>query len=138
MAVEIHTDVAGDILPKRSVWQAIKTGAKCRCPKCGDGKIFGKWLKVERKCNNCGEELYHEKAQDFPPYITIMIVGHIMVTLIMMVEGNVDWSLQTHLLIWLPLSLILTLAIMQPVKGAVVGMQWALRMFGFDGLGNDE
>ena len=131
MSVDIHTDLTTK-KPPRSVKRSILKGIQCRCPKCGEGKLFNKWLKVTTSCNMCGEDLYHERAQDFPPYITIMIVGHVILTLVMLVEGNFEWSLNTHLLVWLPLSLIMALALMQPVKGGVVGMQWAIRMFGFD------
>ena len=122
----------------RSVRDAIIKGVKCRCPNCGEGKMFNKWLKVSPKCTHCGEELYHERAQDFPPYITITIVGHIVVTLLLIVEANIELSMNTHLMIWIPLAFLLSLAMMQPVKGGVVGMQWALRMFGFDGNGDHE
>ncbi|MEM1317091.1 MAG: DUF983 domain-containing protein [Pseudomonadota bacterium] len=117
--------------PLRSKRDAVMKGLKCTCPKCGEGKLFDAWLKVTPQCSVCGEDLYHERAQDFPPYITIMIVGHVIVTLIMMVEASFEWSLLTHLLVWIPLSTVMTLAIMQPVKGGVVGFQWAVRMFGF-------
>ncbi len=115
----------------RSKALAVKRGVQCRCPNCGTGKLFDRWLKVTPQCSACGEALHHEQAQDFPPYITITIVGHIVVTLLMMVEANYDWSMTTHLLVWIPLTIVLTLALMQPVKGGVVGFQWALRMFGF-------
>ena len=122
----------------RSVRDAIIKGVKCRCPNCGESKMFRKWLKVTPKCDHCGEELYHERAQDFPPYITITIVGHIVVTLLLIVEANIELSMNTHLMIWIPLAFALSLLMMQPVKGGVVGMQWALRMFGFDGNGDHE
>lgn len=118
---------------KRTVRTAIWKGIKCKCPNCGEGALFDKWLKVTPKCSSCGEELHHERAQDFPPYITISIVGHIIVTLLMVVEANTDWSMTTHLIVWLPLTIVLSLALMQPVKGGVVGLQWALYMFGFGG-----
>ena len=116
---------------ERSKGDAVMKGLKCKCPKCGEGQLFDSWLKVTPQCSVCGEDLYHERAQDFPPYITIMIVGHVVVTLIMMVEANYEWSLLTHLLVWIPISTVMTLAIMQPVKGGGVGFQWAVRMFGF-------
>lgn len=117
----------------RPVRDAIVKGLKCRCPNCGEGKLFDKWLKVTPQCSRCGEELFHEQAQDFPPYITISIVGHIVVTMVLVVESNFELSMNTHLMIWIPLATVLSLTMMQPVKGGVVGMQWALRMFGFDG-----
>ncbi|MEM8750113.1 MAG: DUF983 domain-containing protein [Pseudomonadota bacterium] len=120
---------------KRSIKQSIWRGVRCKCPSCGKGKLFTKWLKVVPECNVCGEELYHERAQDLPPYLTISIVGHIVVALLMAVEARWDLSLTVHLLIWIPLATILTVTMMQPVKGGVVGLQWAIRMFGF---GNED
>ena len=127
----------GRVADKRPVWPAIVKGLKNRCPRCGEGKLFGKWLKVNPQCSVCEQELYHERAQDFPPYIVIMIVGHIVVTALMIVEARFDLSLQTHLFIWIPLTIVLALLLMQPVKGGVVGMQWAVKMFGF-GEGFEE
>jgi len=115
----------------RSKRLAMMRGFKNKCPNCGEGRLFAKWLKVEPICGNCGEELHHERAQDLPPYLNIFIVGHIIVALLMVVEANVDLSLTTHLLIWVPLSLVFGLILMQPLKGAVVGLQWALKMLGF-------
>ncbi len=134
MSLEITTPQADS----RSVKDAIFKGVKCRCPNCGEGRLFDKWLKVTPQCSQCDEELFHERAQDFPPYITISIVGHIVVTLLLIVESNFELSMNAHLMIWIPLAFILSLAIMQPVKGGVVGMQWALRMFGFDGNSTDD
>ncbi len=133
MSVDVHAEQEAKKLNDRSVKQAIFKGIKCRCPSCGEGKLFNEWLKVTPVCSNCGEELFHERAQDFPPYITISIVGHIVVTLLMIVEANFEWSMNTHLAVWIPLGFGLALAMMQPIKGGVVGMQWALRMFGFSG-----
>ena len=117
----------------RSKGAAILNGVKCTCPNCGEGRLFDKWLKVTPQCDVCGEELFHEQAHDFPPYITITIVGHIVLTLLMIVEANFVWTTATHMLVWIPLATVMTLALMQPVKGGVVGFQWAVRMFGFGG-----
>ena len=99
--------------------------------------MFVKWLKVTPRCPVCSTELHHEKAQDFPPYITISIVGHVILTLVLIVEANFSLSLNTQLMIWIPFAIIMSLALMQPVKGGVVGLQWALCMFGF-GDGYEE
>ncbi len=128
----VETEVfGGDPEDRRPVAPAIMAGVKGRCPNCGEGRMFGKWLKVSPQCSSCGEELHHERAQDFPPYITLFIVGHVVVTLLMLVEARFTLSLPAHLAIWLPMAIIMSVAMMQPVKGGVVGLQWALRMFGF-------
>jgi uncharacterized protein (DUF983 family) len=37
-----------------------------------------------------------------------------------------------HFAIWLPLTVLLSLALLPVVKGAIVGLQWALKMHGFE------
>ena len=100
--------------------------------------MFRSFLKVEHQCSHCQEELHHEKADDFPPYIVIFIVGHIVVTALMLVEANWELSMMTHVAIWIPITVVLTLLMLQPAKGGVVGLQWALRMHGFDGNGDKD
>ena len=62
----------------------------------------------------------------------IVIVGHIMVPLALFIETNYSPPVALQLAIYLPLTLVASLALLQPVKGAVVGIQWAFRMHGFD------
>lgn len=117
--------------PARDVWQSLFRGLRCRCPKCGEGKIFRAFLKVNDNCPVCGEALHHHRADDFPAYIVIAIVGHIVAPLILAVETAYAWPYVWHLSVWLPLTLVLTLALLAPVKGAVVALQWGFRMHGF-------
>lgn len=138
MAV-IHTEgpVTSGLEPNiaqtpRRVWPAISRGLRCRCPACGKGSIFDGYLTVVEACTECGEPLHHHRADDFPPYVTIVLVGHIVVPAVLAVERLWRPEIWIHLIIWLPLTLILSLVLLRPVKGAVVGLQWALRMHGFD------
>ena len=106
-------------------------GSRGNCPACGKGSLFQKFMKVNGGCPFCGEALHHQRADDAPPYFTIFIVGHIMVPLVFVVERVWQPSYLVHAALWLPLTLGLTLALMPIVKGAVVGLQWALGMHGF-------
>lgn len=110
---------------------AIKRGFSGRCPCCGEGRLFKKFLKVDDQCPTCGEPLHHHRADDLPAYLVVMIVGHIVVGAFMATDMVFDLKVWQHLLIWIPITTIFTLALLQPVKGAVVGLQWALRMHGF-------
>ena len=113
--------------PKRDLKQAMLRGFRCRCPRCGAGRLFRAYLKTNDACAVCGLELHHHRADDFPAYLVIVIVGHIIVPLVLAVEPYL-----VHLAVWLPLTLGMSLALLQPVKGAIVGLQWAFRMHGFD------
>ncbi len=119
-------------LPKRDLWQAMARGLRCRCPSCGEGKIFRAFLKVADKCPACGENLSHHRADDLPAYLVIVIVGHIIVPIALWIETNYAPSMLLQLAFYLPFTLASSLLLLQPVKGAVVGLQWAFRMHGFD------
>jgi uncharacterized protein (DUF983 family) len=117
---------------KRDVWTALKRGFRCRCPRCGQGKLFRAFLKVDDHCSVCGLDFTPHRADDLPAYLVIVIVGHIMVPLALLIETNYSPPVGLQLAVYLPGTLILSLLLLQPVKGAVVGLQWALRMHGFD------
>lgn len=109
-------------------------GAMGRCPCCGSGRLFSAYLKVADHCSICGEAYYHHRADDAPPYMVIFAVGHIVVPLLVLVEEVFRPAVWLHLVIFLPLTLLLSLALLPPIKGALVALQWALRMHGFDPL----
>jgi uncharacterized protein (DUF983 family) len=121
-------------LEKRNVWTALKRGFRGRCPRCGEGKLFRAFLKTADHCSACGQDFTPHRADDLPAYLVIVIVGHIVVPLALMIETNYSPPLALQLAIYLPLTFITSLVLLQPVKGAVVGVQWALRMHGFDEL----
>jgi uncharacterized protein (DUF983 family) len=115
----------------RPLMQAMWRGALGKCPHCGEGRLFGSWLKVVDSCEACGEEFHHHRADDLPAYLVIFVVGHIVVGAFMGVEATMTLSLWQHMAIWAPVTLISAVALLAPVKGAVVGLQWALYMHGF-------
>ncbi|WP_457092348.1 DUF983 domain-containing protein [Microvirga sp. P5_D2] len=110
---------------------AMKRGFLGRCPACAKGRLFGRFLKVAESCDSCGTELHHHRADDLPPYLVIFIVGHVIGYGILMTETKMEMPLWAHLAIWPLLTVILCLLLLQPVKGAVVGLQYALGMHGF-------
>lgn len=118
--------------PKRSIWAAMKNGLRCKCPKCGKGKLFRAYLKVNDICPNCGEDLHHHRADDAPPYITMAIIGHLIVGAILHIEMAYEWEPIMYIYIFVPLALILSLAMLPAVKGIVVAIQWAAYLHGFD------
>ncbi|WP_342362283.1 DUF983 domain-containing protein [Terrarubrum flagellatum] len=117
--------------PARDTRRAMWRGFTGRCPKCGEGRLFGRFLKVVPACARCGEDMHHHRADDFPAYLTIVIVGHIAVGGLVFAETEANWPLWLHVALWPTLALILSIGLLQPIKGAVVGLQWALRMHGF-------
>jgi uncharacterized protein (DUF983 family) len=120
------------IAEKRNVWTALKRGFRRVCPRCGEGKLFRAFLKVDDHCSVCGLDFTPHRADDLPAYLVIIIVGHLVVPMALLIETNYSPPVALQLSIYLPLTLFASLLLLQPVKGAVVGVQWALRMHGFD------
>ncbi len=126
-------DLRLDMMEDRPLRPAMLRGWRRRCPSCGAGPLLRGYLKVRESCPVCGEALHHQRADDGPAYLTILIVGHLMAPLIM-------WVFTT----WRPDPLVLatvfsvgtvalSLYLLPRLKGALVGVQWAKRMHGFGG-----
>lgn len=111
--------------------KALQRGALCRCPNCGGGPLFGKFLKVNDTCSDCGEAYHHHRADDLPAYIVMSIVGHVVVSFLMIAEAMFAPAFWIHAAMWFPLTIAMSLGLLQPVKGSVVALQWKLGMHGF-------
>lgn len=122
----------------RSLQQALLRGAMLKCPACGVGGLFSRYLKVVDQCPHCGESLHHHRADDAPAYFTIVIVGHVVVSLVLAVEIAYRPPLWLHAALWMPLTLALALVLLAPIKGLLVALQWALLMHGFDPDAKEE
>ena len=116
----------------RILLQALGRGLRMKCPSCGIGSLFTKYLKVAPACSNCGEELHHHRADDAPAYFTILVVGHVIVPMVLALEMAYRPALWIHAALWLPMTLIIAMSALPLIKGALVGHQWALYMHGFD------
>ncbi|MCU0829901.1 MAG: DUF983 domain-containing protein [Rhizobiaceae bacterium] len=115
----------------RPVLRSMLRGLACRCPHCGKGRLFARFAASADTCAVCGEELHHHRADDMPAYLVIFVAGHLIVGAYLGVEMLVEWTAFQHMALWLPLTAIVCIGLLQPLKGAVIGLQWALRMHGF-------
>ena len=106
----------------------IGRGLAGKCPACGQAPLFAGYLRVVPACACCGAPLGELRSDDAPPYITILIVGHIVIGLLLIMETDFSPALWLEAAILLPLTLVLTLALLRPVKGATVGVMLRLGM----------
>jgi len=122
-----------EVLEEREKWPAMMKGLRGKCPSCGISKLFTGGLKVQDKCNICNEELHHHRADDLPAYLNIFVVGHIVVAVMMTALTLKVVSMWTGMFITIAVAIIMSVILMRPLKGMVVGAQWAMRMHGFGG-----
>ncbi|MFT4619204.1 MAG: hypothetical protein ACI9KS_002698 [Sulfitobacter sp.] len=123
-----NTIAAGE---DRVVKTAMLRGWRRRCPHCGAGPLMRGYLAVRDSCAVCGEDLHHHRADDGPAYLTILIVGHLM-------APGLHWTFVTFRPEPMTLAtifsvgcVVLSMYLLPRLKGAMIGYQWARRMYGF-------
>ena len=117
-------------VPRIGTMTALLRGLGRRCPGCGEKPAFRNYLKQVTVCEGCGAALGEISADDIPPYVTIFIVGHIIVPLILVVEQVYEPAEWLQMAVWPTLTLLLTLALLPFIKGGVLGVMWSLSMKG--------
>jgi uncharacterized protein (DUF983 family) len=118
--------------PVPSLFTAIGRGLIGRCPVCGKGRIFDGFLRVVPECEHCHAPLGLARADDAPPYFTILIVGHIVIPLMLITQKQYDPTTWMLTAIFVPLTLVLSVGLLRPVKGATVGLMMAFNMLKSD------
>jgi uncharacterized protein (DUF983 family) len=117
--------------PDRPLWPAIVKGIRGRCPRCGAGRLYRKYLKIVDRCEACGLELGKARADDLPAYIAITIVGHILVLGLFHFQSGDDGIPPWVYLLGLCMAAVaMPLVLLPSIKGGVVGLQYANRMHG--------
>lgn len=105
--------------------QALKRGLAGKCPACGDAKLFGRFLKPVSCCASCGRDWTVHRADDFPAYLVVLVLGHLLIPIVVEANLSFDLSLTTQMLLWPALAIIGSLAMIQPAKGFVLALIWA-------------
>jgi uncharacterized protein (DUF983 family) len=116
---------------ERPMRPAILRGWRRRCPNCGAGPLLSGYLKVRDTCPVCGEVLHHQRADDGPAYLTILIVGHLMAPAILWSFVHFRPDPLVLASIFSVGTVALSLYLLPRLKGVLVAIQWARRMHGF-------
>ena len=117
---------------ERNPKQAMLRGWRRRCPRCGNGPLLKGYLTVRDACSVCDQELHHHRADDGPAYLTILIVGHIMAPLLIWAFTEFRPEPLVLTSVFTIGCVALSLYLLPRLKGLIVGLQWAKRMYGFD------
>jgi uncharacterized protein (DUF983 family) len=97
---------------------------RCRCPRCGRGRLFTGFLTLAPRCESCGLDYGFADAGDGPAVFVILIAGFLVVAAAVIVEFVWRPPYWVHAILWIPLILIVTLGLLQPLKGLLVALQF--------------
>lgn len=124
---DVNQDLPLGEVRKVELPRAMWRGALGRCPHCGQGTLFRTYLKQVDACAICHEEYAHIRADDAPAWLTILIVGHVVVPLMFGVDAWLSWPTWLALLVWPVTIALLALAVLPHAKGFFIALIWATR-----------
>ena len=89
-SVESHDNdwTSAETATGRNVGFSLWRGVRGRCPRCGRGRLFCAFLKVDDHCSACRLDFTGHRADDLPAHLVIVIVGHVLVPVILWVRGR--------------------------------------------------
>ena len=108
----------------------LRAALGCRCPRCGEGRLFAGLLTVRPHCEVCGLDLSAEDAGDGPAVFVIFILGLVVVGLAAVVEVLFAPPLWVHLVLWTPLIVIGAVALLRPFKAGLIALQYRHHLLG--------
>jgi uncharacterized protein (DUF983 family) len=100
------------------------TGLGGACPRCGRGRLFKGFLAIRPKCEACGLDFTFIDSGDGPAFFVMSAVGLVIVALAMWVEFAFEPPIWVHMAIWVPLTIVLSLALVRPAKGLLIALQF--------------
>jgi uncharacterized protein (DUF983 family) len=108
----------------------LRAAIGCRCPRCGEGRLFAGLLNVRPACEVCGLDLSAQDAGDGPAVFVILFLGFIVVALAALVEINFSPPIWVHMLLWTPLIFGGGMAMLRPLKAGLIALQYRHQLLG--------
>ena len=102
----------------------VSAGLRCRCPRCGEGRLFSSFLTVADRCDRCGLDYSFADPADGPAFFVMSGVGVLGMILLMAFEFTVHPPVWVHFVVTMPLIAAMCLAVLRPFKGWLVSEQY--------------
>lgn len=103
---------------------AVLTGLRVRCPRCGQGPLFGSGLTLREACLCCGLSYSFADAGDGPAIFAIFILGFAVLGAALLVEFRIGPPTWVHVGLWGVVTPLLAFALLRGLKGALIALQY--------------
>ncbi len=110
----------------------VGSALACRCPRCGQGRLFVGFLNTVPVCAICGLEIAKHDSGDGPAVFLIFLLGAVIVPLAVWTDFAFSPPFWLHALIWMPVTLGVTVGLLRPAKALVIILQYRHRRADFD------
>ncbi len=111
-------------MPSYDPPRPIISGIRCRCPRCGEGKLFSGFLTVAKECDACGLDYSFADPADGPAFFVMTAVGMVVIAVFTWVEVAYHPPLWVHMVTVFPALIIGCLGALRPVKSWMVASQF--------------
>ena len=111
-------------MPSYDPPKPIVSGIRCRCPRCGEGKLFSGFLTVAKECDACGLDYSFADPADGPAFFVMTAVGMVVIAVFTWVEVAYHPPLWVHMVTVFPALIIGCLGALRPVKSWMVASQF--------------
>jgi uncharacterized protein (DUF983 family) len=105
----------------------VASALRGRCPRCGEGQLYHGYLSLRARCDVCGLDYNFVDSGDGPAVFIILIAGFLIVFSALLVEIAFEPPIWVHMVIFLPLTVIVSLGMLRPMKGLMIGQQYRTR-----------
>lgn len=105
--------------------RSLGRGLRGRCPACGNAPLFGRFLKPVSACDACGCDWTLQAADDFPAYLVVLLLGHLIIPIVVETNLHFDLAATVQMILWPSMISVLALLLIQPMKGFVIALIWA-------------
>ena len=116
--------------PRPTLGTAVGRALSGRCPNCGQGRLFASFLKQVQSCPECDEAFGHIRSDDAAPWLTILVVGHVLIPVVLMVEREDVLPYWFSMTFWPLLALAMSLAFLPKAKALFLGVIWSTKAQG--------
>lgn len=103
---------------------ALSAGMRCRCPNCGEGRVYRTFLTFKDQCDACGADLTIADAGDGPSFFVMFAALILIVPSAMFFEFAFRPPGWVHILIWPPITIAFAMFFLRPVKALLFALQW--------------
>lgn len=112
------------VMPPASLSQSVRRGLFCRCPRCGEGRMFAGFLTLRPACERCGLDYAFANSGDGPAVFVILLAGFVVVGSALAVEIAYQPPFWVHAALWVPLVVAVTVLPLRPMKALMIALQY--------------
>jgi len=104
---------------------SLMSGLKCRCPRCGEGRLFQGFLKLRPSCEKCGLDYSFADPADGAAFFVMMTMAFPATAFGIWIELAYEPALWIHIVTTLPFLLLNCVPPIRPIKGMLIASQYA-------------